>query len=99
MAIEATPTIRPEIEQKVFDRWWITKFNVRAYDPNNPSSVNMELEKYRKKEDNTYELSGEVVSFKIHNLVEAMQTDPELEAIMNTLFTKIKAMGDARGLL
>lgn len=99
MAIEANPTVRPEIEQKVFDRWWITKFNIRAYDPNNPSSVNMELEKYRKLENNTYELSGEVVSFKIRNLVEAMESDPELATIMDTLFAKIKALGDAQGLL
>lgn len=103
MVIEATqPTELPPQEEKVYDIYRVSFFQVKAQDVSQPVVVDVELTKTRTDPDTGIDEDSPVdvpVRFRIPDLFALAATDQEIAQIMGLLIDKVGRIAKTKGLV
>ena len=88
-----TPITIPAVEQKVFDKYWITSLTMDANDPSKPIVVIVNLKKCCTLASGAMEfLEGSETLIKIDNLLAQAQSDSDLATLTGAIMMYIAKM-------
>jgi len=98
-----SPNVKAATEEKVYDKYWMTRFLVRAPTPTEPVEIVAVFKPARDVTvgDVTYkELNPDAkeVKIRIEDLFVAAEEDPELTVVMSDLLAKLKSIGVDQGI-
>jgi hypothetical protein len=95
-----TPTTIPPVDEKVYDRWWMSELRVSANDPNSPIVTIAKLQKSRSVNGVT-ELSpvDNPVYIRIDDTLSAATTDANLAQVVGTILAYVAGYGQANSLI
>jgi len=105
------PVVVPSVAEKVYGKYQLVEFNVRANNPNQPIRVRAGFKAYREVEvtkvvdgqtvtttEKEFDPKGKTVEIVVKDMVEASEQDPEFAQAMGAVMAVTKKIGIAQGL-
>jgi hypothetical protein len=87
----SNPTIVPATAQVVYDKWYLSRLLVQAFDPTKPIRATATLQKSAVLSDGSVQLSpvDKPVIVTIPDLIAAAQADPDLATVWTSLIAAV----------
>ena len=99
----SNPSTTPAESEKVYDKYWMVRFEVHGTDPTEPMKMRAHFLPCRDVVDGEtsykeLQPNGERVSIAIDDLFAEAATDPEIASLINGILSKLVDIGKDQGI-